>query len=356
MADVFDPASMIEAAEKAAADGDYLAAEGLLRAAAAQQEADLGSAHPDLATTLNNLAFVCERLNKYDEAERGYRRAHKIAVASLSPGHPLIKTSLTNLLDFCAARGIPVWTPPAAQADEESEPADAITEPPKAEAVPKLEHEPVAVATTRRFPLPVMAVAVLGVVAVVALVATRQGQGTPAPSVLSPGPGPGPSPEPSPGPSPGPSPEPSPEPGPGPSPGPGSQPVLTPETAAVVKREERSDATEADVDVLAAQLCRALERRGSPDWQCTPADGELTPGTYLFYTRLLTNEATAVEHRWYVNGRMHQRMKLRITPAPGGGYRTFSSNTVSPERTGDWKVELRAADGSVLHEKQFVVR
>jgi hypothetical protein len=82
----------------------------------------------------------------------------------------------------------------------------------------------------------------------------------------------------------------------------------------------------------------------------------LTPGTYLFYTRLLTNEATAVEHRWYVNGRMHQRMKLRITPAPGGGYRTFSSNTVSPERTGDWKVELRAADGSVLHEKQFVVR
>ena len=64
-----DPASLIDAAQHAAAAGDYDAAERLLRDAVATQEATLGSSHPDLATTLNNLAFVCERTGKVDEAE-----------------------------------------------------------------------------------------------------------------------------------------------------------------------------------------------------------------------------------------------------------------------------------------------
>jgi hypothetical protein len=110
------------------------------------------------------------------------------------------------------------------------------------------------------------------------------------------------------------------------------------------------------VTVLNAQLCRALEKRGSPDWQCAPAGGDLQPGTYTFYTRLLTNANTTVEHRWYHRNRMHQVMRLRVTASPVSGYRTFSSNTVSPERAGDWKVELRAADGSLLQEERFVVR
>ena len=110
------------------------------------------------------------------------------------------------------------------------------------------------------------------------------------------------------------------------------------------------------VTVLNAQLCSALEKRGSPDWQCAPAGGDLQPGTYSFYTRLLTNANTTVEHRWYHGNRMHQVMRLRVTASPGSGYRTFSSNTVSPERAGDWKVELRAADGSLLQEEHFVVR
>src|SRR5207248_1455318 len=111
---------MVEAAQKAAAAGEYLAAERLLRDAAAIQEATLGPSHADLATTLNNLAFVCERTNKIDDAERGYRRAHAIAVASLPPGHPWTATSLKNLVDFCAAHQIPIWTPPAAGLEEEA--------------------------------------------------------------------------------------------------------------------------------------------------------------------------------------------------------------------------------------------
>ena len=110
------------------------------------------------------------------------------------------------------------------------------------------------------------------------------------------------------------------------------------------------------VTVLNAQLCTALARRGSPDWQCTPADGDLRPGTFFFYTRLLSGASTTVEHRWYWDGRMHQAMKLRIAANPGSGYRTFSSNTVSVERAGEWRVELRAADGTVLQDRRFVIQ
>jgi len=108
--------------------------------------------------------------------------------------------------------------------------------------------------------------------------------------------------------------------------------------------------------VLKAQLCSGLEKTGSPDWQCAPASGELPPGTYMFYTRLLTTSETRVEHRWYRDGRVHQTMRLRVSASPGSGYRTFSATTVSPERAGEWKVELRAADGTLLDQASFRVR
>ena len=120
-------------------------------------------------------------------------------------------------------------------------------------------------------------------------------------------------------------------------------------------RRESANA-DASVTVLKAQLCSGLEKTGSPDWQCAPASGELRPGTYMFYTRLLTTSETRVEHRWYRDGRVHQTVRLRVSASPGSGYRTFSATTVSPERAGEWKVELRAADGTLLDEKSFLVR
>jgi Flp pilus assembly protein TadD len=77
MTDVLDLAPRIEAAQQAAAAGDYSEAKRVLREVARIQELSLGSLHPDLASTLNNLALVCERTNKFDEAERGYRRAQR---------------------------------------------------------------------------------------------------------------------------------------------------------------------------------------------------------------------------------------------------------------------------------------
>src|SRR5215467_9822245 len=171
MTDRQDPGPMIEAAQEAAAAGEYVAAERLLRDAAAIQEATLGSSHADLATTLNNLAFVCERANKIDEAERGYRRAHAIAVASLQPGHPFTVTSLKNLVDFCAAHQIPIWKPPAVGLEDETSSA---------------EDGPVQRTGPSWLTLRMIALSALGVVVIMALVLTMKGRGAISPTDSTP--------------------------------------------------------------------------------------------------------------------------------------------------------------------------
>ena len=341
VSDELDPAPLVEAAQHAAAAGDYSEAERLLREAVAIQEVTVGSDHPDLASTLNNLALVCERTNKFVEAEHGYRRAHAIAVASLKPGHPFIGTSLGNLVDFCAAHEIPIWKPPAARSENETSPP-----------VPEVDAAAQPVLSVRTWPPRTIALTTLGVAVVVAVAFAVRGRGITdasepvvqvqnmasaddSPAVSA------------------------------------TIPVATGEPQPPVTVESRvettpasaerpsppeTNTTSATVSVLTAQLCSTLERRGSPDWQCAPVNGELKPGTYIFYTRLLANVDTTVEHRWYRGEREHQVMRLRVGVSPGSGYRTFSSNTISPERAGDWKVELRGADGTVLREERFVIR
>jgi len=344
MAEVIDPASMIDAAQQAAAVGDFDGAERLLRDAAAIQEATLGSEHPDLATTLNNLAFVCERTNKIDDAERNYRRAHAIAVASLGPRHPFVATSIKNLVDFCAAHDIPIWAPPAAAStDAHATEADAASEPEREtddrdESVGRL-----------RWPAPrTIAIGALGVAVIVVITLAMRSRETPSAGASA-------TPSPT---------TPSLTRDPSPSAAIDAKPAVAPPRVERPEPRERvevpapheKNVTPKSVTVLSARLCSALEKRGAPDWQCTSVSTDLRPGTYTFYTRLMTNANTTVEHRWYRDGRVHQVMRLRVSANSSGGYRTFSSNTISPERVGDWKVELRAADGALLHEERFVIR
>ncbi len=113
MTETRDIQSVVDAAEQAAAAGDYSSAEQLLTEVAVLQGASLGPLHPDLANTLNNLGVVCEILEKPARAERHFRRACEIAKASLEPNHPFVATSRKNLEDFCNTRGIPVDAPPS---------------------------------------------------------------------------------------------------------------------------------------------------------------------------------------------------------------------------------------------------
>jgi hypothetical protein len=103
--------------------------------------------------------------------------------------------------------------------------------------------------------------------------------------------------------------------------------------------------------VVTAQLCTALR-----EWRCEAAESQVPPGPMFFYTQVKSATGTTVEHRWYQGDRLRQSVELRIQPNPGAGYRTYSRNTISSDRVGDWRVELRSADGAVLHEERFTVR
>ncbi len=122
-----DIAAVIEAAEHEVSTGNLAAAESLLLGVAEAQEASLGPLHPDLASTFNNLAVVCEMANRPDDAERFYRRAHAIVSASLDRDHPLVVTSRDNLRHFLLARrASPEWPEEPAAPVGVAEPGPAV--------------------------------------------------------------------------------------------------------------------------------------------------------------------------------------------------------------------------------------
>ncbi|HJY34363.1 MAG TPA: tetratricopeptide repeat protein, partial [Vicinamibacterales bacterium] len=154
MSEVRDVSFAIRAAEEAAGAGDFLTAEQYLSRAVELEEVSFGPMHAELASILNNLGVVYERLDRPDKAEACYRRAYAIAKASLPPGDPGIELSATNLREFCEARGIPFEPSAFAQeaaADQPASAQSATAEKPAAEVAPALPppsplravHEPV---------------------------------------------------------------------------------------------------------------------------------------------------------------------------------------------------------------------
>jgi hypothetical protein len=339
--------SIIEKAEQAAAAGNYSAVEELLREAAALQEQTLGPHHPDLANTLNNLGVVCEMTDDPIDAEHYFRRAYTIATATLAPDHPFVATSRKNLHDFCAARGRPVELPPsppelAAWLDP---PAPRAAAP--RESSPSAKRDVTLIARTRSLrPLALGALSGVALLLVILMMARPWGRGaeettSPPATVTAPAretPAPRPTP---------PQAEPSARRQPTAQP---AQPTRS-KTDTVSARSTTLAGSGATPTVVTAQLCTALRA-----WRCEAADNLVPSGPLFFYTRVKSAAATTIEHRWYQGDRLRQAVKLRIQANPGAGYRTYSRNTISNERVGDWRVELRRADGAVLHEHRFTVQ
>ncbi len=340
--------SIIENAEQAAATGNYGAAEHLLREAAALQEQTLGANHPDLANTLNNLGVVCELTDNPIDAEHYFCRAYTIATAALPPDHPFVATSRQNLHDFCAARGRPMALPP-------SPPSVAAWLETRAPAVPLRESSSQSANTKgvtpiprKRFVQPIALAALGGVALLLAIFTLGRPWDSPVEETTAP---------------------PTTIAAPGrqtPTAQPATQPAeprARPHQAA--KRTSGSRGTDAAIGatpgtaggpavmptVATARLCTALR-----DWRCQAAESQVPPGPLTFYTQVKSATATTIEHRWYQGDRLHRAVPLRIEANPGSGYRTYSRNTISSERAGDWRVELRSADGTVLHEERFIVR
>jgi DUF2914 family protein/tetratricopeptide repeat protein len=334
---------VIEAADQAASGGDYVTAELKLREAAALQEAQLGPFHADLANTLNNLGVIYERVDSPAEAELCYRRAYAIATKVLEPSHPFVATSRKNLEDFCKARGRPFDRSALAP-----------------ERVPL--RKPVRRSSRRVI---IGTVGALGfAMLVLAAVWFRSSDPGDSPTTSR-------------------APQTSAQ---HQAPTPGGVPVepqrkpqevtieanaslprdshssnirsgksVAPERATSVAGERPTPATSAPVTVsiAEAQLCRRLSTR---DWRCDHANSPVTPGLLFFYTRVNASNNTTVEHRWYRDDRLSQSVELRIQASAGNGYRTYSRRTVSAENAGNWRVEVRSKDGSLLHEERFVVR
>ena len=68
--------------------GRYAEAEPLYRRSLAIREKQLGRDHPDVATSLNNLAVLYQAMGRYAEAEPLYRRSLEIREKQLGATTP----------------------------------------------------------------------------------------------------------------------------------------------------------------------------------------------------------------------------------------------------------------------------
>ena len=379
MPDVREFQKVVEAAEQAAAAGDIAAAEALLREAAELQEASHGPLHPDLASTFNNLAVVCEMAHTPIDTEQFYRRADAIASWSLSPGHAMVATARDNLRDFCVARGLPIeeWmdlrtgahvapptpaspvTPPAEATARVAPPPPARvpavpaappvpSASPRAAAAPRAPRPGMPAAPTPAGPRPrrglgvaVAVVAVLAVLAVARVWRAPTGDRAAPPeaeATVAGAPAEAPAAAPATAAPVAPATTPSPEPPP------------TAVTAAAPASPD-APAAPAGVRVVTATVCSTLSTGDA--WRCTAAGPGPGPGRVSYYTRVASPRGLRVQHGWYHDDRLRHDVVLNVGANAAEGYRTFSRQTVAP---GAWRVELRVENGAVLDEARFVVR
>jgi len=337
--------SVVEAAEKAAAAGDYVSAEQHLREAVLLQEARLGPLLPDLANTLNNLGVVYELTDKPAEAELCYRRAYTIAITVLEPDHPFVATSRKNLTDFCETHGKSIELPtPFGEVSAEQEPTTGFHD----ESTDRRWYShlhPLAVAAFSH-PRAIGAVSMCGFV--ITFLALRGGfdsnlRGTTPmrnaptpieqPTALQHG---------------------------------SARHILAKKSA--TGNESRIGVSDNRIPlasalpeptVAEAQLCRELStaEAGSPngDWHCGRADLPVNSGSLFFYTRLKSSGDTTIQHRWYRGENLHHVVELQVRANTTRGYRTYSRTAVDSLKGADWRVELRTNDGILLHEEHFSV-
>jgi len=298
---------ILDSEARAASSEDYATAESLLREAARLQESTLGPAHPDLASTFNNLAVVCEKQNKLADAGAFYHRAFSIASASLDADHPLVLTSRENLDEFHRVHGRPDEPPTPLAFTVVKEPATDVDTP--AESPNSRRRLAVVIGAAA-------ALVLMGALAIWLTGARSESSTADAKSVASAV----------------------------------TESLRQGATENPVEKQVPPDPTEPRV--VEASLCQSLSTAGG-QWQCAPASDAAEAGSLYFYTRIATASSTRVHHRWYRNGRLRQDVDLAIQANPSAGYRTYSRQRLD---SGDWRVEAVTAEGVVLHEARVAIR
>jgi len=100
-----DVDAMTDQARKLRTEGNYVKAAELWRQILEIAETAFGRDHPNVATSLNNLAGLLRRQGRYTEAEPLYRRALAINENALGPDHPEVATILNNLAELLKDKG-----------------------------------------------------------------------------------------------------------------------------------------------------------------------------------------------------------------------------------------------------------
>jgi hypothetical protein len=85
--------------------GKYGEAEEFFKRALVIREQALGTSHPDVASTLTNLALLYWMQGKYGDAEPLYKGTLVIREQTLGEGHPFVASSLTNLANLYRDQG-----------------------------------------------------------------------------------------------------------------------------------------------------------------------------------------------------------------------------------------------------------
>jgi CHAT domain-containing protein/Tfp pilus assembly protein PilF len=92
-----DPVELLNQARSLQQQGRYADAEFLLKRSLAIREKILGTDHPDVASSLNNLGLLYIRQGQYAQAEPLLKRSLTIDEKVVGPDHPDVATSLNNL-------------------------------------------------------------------------------------------------------------------------------------------------------------------------------------------------------------------------------------------------------------------
>lgn len=74
-------------------------------------------------------------------------------------------------------------------------------------------------------------------------------------------------------------------------------------------------------------------------------------GEVFCWSRVTGAAGTTIQHVW-IHGEMEFPFSLDIGGSP---WRTWTSKTIPPEWAGDWRVEIRDADGTLLDTVSFTV-
>src|SRR5262245_35174255 len=332
---------ILDSAEQAASSGDYARAESLLREVARLQTERLGSKHPDLASTFNNLGVVCERANKLVDAGRFYREALSIASASLNAEDPLVVTSRNNCNEFHRGLGLVDTYPTSSELPREL-PRQAIVagiamgvallgalaiwfthtpgDQPTTQKTAIIEErlpqfgDPLVPATpppaTKAAPAPAIAAAPATPI-----------KAAPAPAIKA-------------------------------APAPAIKAAPAPAIQSAPAKMIISASQKVDAQVLEASLCQSLSTSGGR-WECTPTSDPAGGGWLYFYSRIAAATSTSIHHRWYRNGTLRRDVGLVVQANPSAGYRTYSQLRVE---TGDWRIVVAGADGEILREASIEVR